>query len=144
MARKRIIDPDFWLDEDLAKVSPLARLLFIGLWGICDDNYATLPDKPDWIKAQVFPYQEIDTHTLLTELSLSGHIIHFVDNGKPYWFIKNFLKHQTINRPSKPKYPKFTEDSLSTHSELKELKERKEDFLKNSRETLKAKWGIKK
>ena len=144
-----MIDPEFWLDEDLAKLSAHARLLYIGLWNICDDNYATFPDRPEWVKIQVFPYEDVNTHDLLNELSVSGKIVLFESGGKNFYFIKNFFKYQTINRPSNPKYPPFSDGSVSTHPEVK-LSEVKEVKLKegaavinNSRETLKEKWGSK-
>lgn len=112
MARKRMIDPEFWLDEELAQLTPSARLLFIGLWSIADDNYATFPNRPDWVKAQIFPYNSTSTRELLDELSNSGKIIPFkADDGKDYYFIKNFFKYQRVDRPSAPKYPQFDEKS---------------------------------
>lgn len=136
MARKRVIDPDFWLDEEVAKLSSYARLLYIGLWNLCDDNYATFPDRPDWIKIQVFPYeQNISIPDLLAELSTSTRIIPFESEGKKYYFIKNFFKHQRIDRPSKPKYPKFADGSPSTRQEVKLSKLNKEsESLKKMRE----------
>lgn len=114
-----MLNPDFWLDEEVAKLSAHARLLYMGLWGICDDNYATFPNRPDWIKAQVFPYEIVDVKVLLKELEDIKKIIIFTaDDGKEYWFIKNFFKHQVLNRPSKPKYPKFTDYSRNTHGAL--------------------------
>lgn len=108
-----MISPEFWLDEDLAKLSPHARLLYIGLWAICDDNYATLPFRPDWIKAQVFPYEDIDIRSFLTELENSNKIIGFTaDDKKDYFFIKNFFKYQRVDKPSKPKYPQFDESGI--------------------------------
>ncbi len=112
MARKRMIDPEFFLDEGLAFLSPHARLLYVGLWGICDDNYATLPNRPDWIKAQIFPYEAIDTRGLLDELSASSKILLFIDEDKEYWYIKNFMKYQRVDRPSKPKFPQYNEAKL--------------------------------
>lgn len=110
MARNRMLNPEFWLDEGIAELSPLARLLYMGLWGICDDNYATLPNRPKWIKAQVFPYEDIDTPRLLDELSLSGKLIKFeAEDGEEYFYIKNFFKYQKVDKPSKPKYPQFVE-----------------------------------
>lgn len=115
MARKRMLDPDFWLDEELARVSPHARLLYQGLWGICDDNNATLPNRPEWIKAQVFPYESVNTPQLLGELSKTGKITLFKHEEKEYWYIKNFFKHQRVEKPSKEKYPAFSEaDSVSS------------------------------
>lgn len=117
MARIRVIHPEFWLDDELAKLSPHARLLFIGLWGICDDNYATFPDRPEWIKVQVFPYEDlVNIRRLLVELSKSRVILSFESEGQRYWFIKNFFKYQRVDRPSKPKYPPFPKNSEANSS----------------------------
>ncbi len=107
MARRRMIDPEFWLDEDLAKLSAHARLLYIGLWNICDDNYATFPEKIGWLKIQIFPYEEVDIKKLLQELSGSGRILRFDSKGEKFYFIKNFFKYQRVEKPSLPKYPKY-------------------------------------
>src|SRR5277367_1067610 len=107
MARNRMLNPDFWLDEEVNSISPHARLLYMGLWGICDDNFATVPDRPEWIKLQVLPYDTVNARQLLDELSAIGKIVKFEHEGKGYWFIKNFFKHQRIDRPSKPKYPRY-------------------------------------
>lgn len=117
MARNRMLNPEFWLDEKLAKLSAHARLLYQGLWGICDDNYATIPDRPEWIKAQVFPYEKVDIRKLLNELSSSGHIVLFTFENEQFWFIKNFFKYQKVDKPSKPKYPKFEADLVSLDEE---------------------------
>jgi hypothetical protein len=142
MARKRMIDPDFWLDEDLAKLSPHARLLYIGLWNICDDNYATFPNRPDWIKIQVFPYEEVNVRDLLDELSASQKILPFDHAGKTFFYIKNFFRYQKIDRPSLPKYPgpprALDESSTSTRSKegSKGINKRGREYLKKVREEL--------
>ena len=38
MTRIRTIKPEFWEDEKLANFSFAARLFFIGLWNIADDQ----------------------------------------------------------------------------------------------------------
>lgn len=132
------MDPDFWTDEEVATLSPHARLLFMGLWGICDDNHATLPDRPEWIKVQIFPYEEVNVRALLAEIEKIGKIERFLFSGKHYWHITNFMKHQVINRPSRAKYPPYkiktgilTESSQSTHPEKKRREENiKEGFIK--------------
>lgn len=129
-----MIDPQFFLDEDLAAMSPHARLLYIGLWTIADDVNATLPNRPKWIKAQIFPYENVDIERVLSELSASTHILLFTASDKEkYWYIPSFKDHQRIDRPSKAKYPEFdstlVEASASTRTEvkLKEVK-RRESF----------------
>lgn len=105
-----MLNPDFWFDDEVANTSPHARLLYMGLWGICDDNYATLPNRPNWIKAQIFPYEDVNMISLLEELVNIKKLIPFEDNNQKYFFIKNFFKHQKVEKPSRPKYPCFKPD----------------------------------
>lgn len=143
-----MIDPEFWLDEELAKLSAYARLLFIGLWNICDDNYATFPAKIGWLKIQIFPYEEVDISKLLDELSTSTRILPFEDSGEKFFYIKNFFKYQRIDRPSAPKYPKYPggldEGSMRARPEVNEVKLSKlikESDFKNSADQLRANIG---
>jgi hypothetical protein len=93
----------------------------MGLWGICDDNYATFPNRPEWVKAQVFPYEEVDIRALLVELSSKGKIILFIsEEHHEFFYIKNFFKHQKIDRPSNPKYPEFKPDNAVQYTRLVE------------------------
>lgn len=55
MARARNIKPSFFTNLELGECSPLARLLFIGLWCIADRK-GRLEDKPKQIKIQTIPY----------------------------------------------------------------------------------------
>ena len=148
MARNRMLNPDFWLDEEVSKVSPYARLLYMGLWGICDDNYATFPDRPEWLKLQILPYDSVNTRELLDELSKIGKIVKFSHDGKDYWYLKNFLKHQRIDRPSSPKYPKYrpslAEYSTSPRPEVKkEIRKEEGNSIKKISEHLQKKGIIK-
>ena len=131
MARRRMIDPEFWLDEKLAKVSPHARLLYIGLWNICDDHHATLPNRPEWIKIQVLPYESVSIPQLLKELSDIKVIVLFTFEGEEYWYLKNFFKYQKVEKPSRSKYPEYTnsrvvvgEESVTSRSKDKLSKEK--------------------
>ena len=126
-----MLNPEFWLDEEVSTLSPHARLLYMGLWGICDDNHATFPNRPSWIKIQIFPYESVSIPLLLTELEEIGKIFKFTAEDSEWYWIKNFLKHQRVERPSRPKYPKYikpplplTESSPTTRSEVKRSKEK--------------------
>ena len=44
--RNRMLNSEFWLDEQLAMLPFEARLLYQGLWGLCDDHHATFPNRP--------------------------------------------------------------------------------------------------
>ena len=107
MARTRMIKPEFWDDEKLAKVSRDARLLFVGLWSNSDD-YGVVKGHPAWLKNRIFPYDEIPLATFdgwLAELAAIRVIIPFLHNRERYYHIRNFCRHQTINRPSGTRNP---------------------------------------
>lgn len=107
-----MISPEFFLDEELAEVSAYARLLYIGTWQICDDINATLPNRPRWIKAQIFPYDSVNIEKLLAELIKIKKLLPFKKDGEDFLFIKNFNKHQRVDRPSQiRKYPEYIENN---------------------------------
>ena len=58
MARIRTIKPEFWTSEQVMECSPLARLLFIGVWNFCDDA-GNHPMSAKTLKALVFPGDDI-------------------------------------------------------------------------------------
>lgn len=95
MARIRSIKQDFFLNEDLATVSSDARLLAIGLSTIAD-RCGRLEDRPLKIKAQLFPYHDVNIKTLLDELDQTGigFIQRYSISEKHYIQIVNFEKHQ--------------------------------------------------
>jgi len=64
MARARNIKPGFFMDDVLAEIEPLGRILFAGLWCIADRE-GRLEDRPKRIKAEVLPYDECDMDNLL-------------------------------------------------------------------------------
>ena len=70
MARARNIKPSFFINEDLGALDPLARLLFIGMWTICDFKGA-LEYRPSRIKAQILPYDQCDSEALMINLEQS-------------------------------------------------------------------------
>jgi len=124
MARNRMIKSEFWDDEKLSKVSLQARLIFIGIWTFSDD-YGVVKGDVRWLKNHILPYEDsLSTQEFsgwLSELE-NIFIFPFQTNNESYYFIKNFQKHQTVNRPSKTKNPdppdKLTEHSLNTHTPL--------------------------
>ena len=93
MARSRNIKPSFFFNPNLAEVTPLTRLLFIGLWTIADRE-GRLEDIPKKIKALVLPYDNIDINKALNELQNHGFLVRYSVNENNYIQIVNFLKHQ--------------------------------------------------
>src|SRR5215469_1917370 len=98
MPRIRSIHPGFWTDEAVVSVSRDARLLYIGLWGQCDDKGA-FEWKPVSIKMRLFPADDLDIAGLLQELARAGMVRSYAAEGRKFGAIKNFLKFQ---RPKKP------------------------------------------
>lgn len=104
MARKRIIDPDFWLKEELAMCSFETRLFYIGTWNFSDD-YGVIEDSIPKLKAQIFPYDPLDVTPLREKLVGIGKLVPFEADGKRWLYIKNFLEWQKVEKPSQKRNP---------------------------------------
>lgn len=97
--RARNIKPGFFKSEGLASCSFPARLLFIGLWCIADRE-GRLEDRPLRIKAELFPYDNVNVEKLLDEIAskkdCDGSPSFLVRYGHPKKFIQilHFLSHQ--------------------------------------------------
>lgn len=111
MARSRNIKPGFFLNDLLAEVDPLGRLLFIGLWTIAD-RAGRLEDRPKKIKAAVLPYDNCDIDELLKELNKRNFIIRYEIESEKYIQITNWNKHQNPHI----KEPESTIPALYLHS----------------------------
>lgn len=100
MARARNIKPGFFMNDLLAKVDPLGRILFIGLWTIADRE-GRLEDRPLRIKAEVLPYDNCDIVNLLDQLEINGFIQRYSIDGSDYIQVINFTKHQNPHHREK-------------------------------------------
>jgi len=107
VSRIRSIHPGLWTDEAFVSLSPLARLLFIGMWNECDDK-GCFPWSPLKLKMRVLPADNADAAVLLAEIEQAGMIRRYNFTGKDYGVVRNFCKHQ---RPKKPNdlYPAAAE-----------------------------------
>jgi hypothetical protein len=112
MARIRTIKPDTWTDENFVQLSPLARLLFIGMWNFVDDE-GRAEFSPMRLKLQILPADNADISALLDEIRGASRIIVYTVDGKQYFQVCNFSKHQKIDKrtaskhPSPPNSPEF-------------------------------------
>lgn len=103
MARSRNIKPAFFDNENLAALTPHARLLFIGLWCLADVK-GRLEDRPSRIRARIFPYEpHIDIESLLNELASPPEffIMRYQVEQSRYIEITNFRKHQNPSTKEK-------------------------------------------
>ena len=122
MARIRSIKPEFPQSESMGNVSRDARLLFIELWTICDDEGRTRAASR-MLASLLFPYDDDAAKLIdgwLMELEREGCIVRYVIDGATYLQVCNWLNHQKIDKPSRSKIPQFGESSriLSRPREL--------------------------
>lgn len=107
MARSRNLKPGFFKNEELAAISPLARLAFAGLWTLADRE-GRLEDRPKRLKVEVLPYDAVDMETLLAEIAAAGFIRRYEANGYRFLDIPTFLKHQNPHtKEPKSEIPQF-------------------------------------
>lgn len=103
MARNRMIKPDFWDDEKLAKISRDARLVYIAMWNFSDD-FGVCKGHPAWLMTRIFPYDveltPVEFESWLKELAEFDRIKPFCKNKELFFYLPKFLSHQKINRPS--------------------------------------------
>lgn len=106
MARIRTVKPEFWVSEQVVECSPIARLLFIGMWNFCDD-YGIHPASARTLKMEIFPGDDFTTDQVqefVNEIIDAGLIDSYVVDGKGYWQVTGW-HHQKIEKPTS-KYPR--------------------------------------
>lgn len=100
MARARNIKPGFFSNPELVELRYEVRLLFIGLWTLADRE-GRLEDRPKKIKMELFPADDIDIDTAISDLGASGFVRRYeVDNVKIIQIL-NFTKHQKPHHQEK-------------------------------------------
>lgn len=123
--RIRTVKPEFWTDEDLAEVSEPALILALALINYADDE-GYFRANPKLIEGALFPIRNLSVsiHGALTELSNAGFLCTGIgSDGKQYGYLRNFRKHQRIQRPTSSKIKHlctFTEDSANPHGAFTE------------------------
>ena len=100
MSRIRTIKPEYFLDDEIAQLHPLTRILFTGLWCLAD-KAGRLEDKPLKIKVQILPYDKHDVNAELDVLHDKGFILRYEVEGKKYIQIRTFTKHQRLHHTEK-------------------------------------------
>ncbi|MCK4121373.1 hypothetical protein HFK83_03175 [Ralstonia pseudosolanacearum] len=113
MARIRTIKPEFPQSESMGRVSREARLCFIQLWTLADDE-GRLRGNSRMLASLLYPYDD-DAPSLidgwLDELESEACLHRYKIDGNNYVQIANWLIHQKIDKPSKSKIPAFDESS---------------------------------
>ncbi len=91
MSKIRGIKPTIWTDDKFVTLDPLARLLFLGMWGeACDNGH--VEDSVVQLKIRLLPMDACNVADLLHQLLESGMVQRLEDCLK----IKNLAKHQKV------------------------------------------------
>lgn len=122
--RIRTLKPECWHDERIGSITREARLLWVGIITLADDEgrFRALPQA---ILGHVFPYDEDASRRLgrwMTELEQAGLIVLYEREGIRYGLLPKWSEHQRINRgtpsvlpePSVNGHGGFSEDSVRT------------------------------
>lgn len=132
MARIRTIKPEFFKNEQLSDLPAITRLLFIGLWTQADKE-GRLLDRPKRLKAEIFPYDNVNIDTELSRLQSAGFIERYEVGEMKVIQVDKFTRHQRISGnealtkseyPAPPKAaPECEKEEGSTEENFGSIKE---------------------
>jgi len=111
-----MIDPCIWNSEDFGNLPSLAKVVYVGLISMADDEGRGLAN-PQYLKSILFPYDDkmkaADIAGTLSEIASRMSVVFFACDEKQYYILENWKKYQTINKPMPSKIP-LPEDYRST------------------------------
>ena len=99
--RARLLKPGFFTNEDLARLPVRARLLFAGLWCLADRE-GRLEDRPERIKAALFPYERVRIEPLIALLHSAGFVKKYTAAYTPCLALPRFGKYQQPHHREPP------------------------------------------
>lgn len=103
--RIRSVKPEWLEDEVLALASSDARVLSIALLLVADDHGRGRANKL-MLAGQVFPGKPLETLARALEELRRARYVHLYEvEGQSYFAVRNWLKHQRVDKPSGPRVP---------------------------------------
>lgn len=115
MARMRYIKPEYWTDSVIVRLSPWARLLYIGTWNFALCDHGHLEDDALQLKMKVFPADNVDIDATLGELVAAGRITRLIgSDGRRYLHIARLDNHQKTDPRFTPRCPACNDDALTS------------------------------
>lgn len=94
----RYIKPSFWTDGKIVRLSPFARLLYIGCWNFALCDLGHLPDDPYELKLQILPADPVDAAELVEELVAAGRLQRVTAGGRAYLLAHRLPDHQKTDK----------------------------------------------
>lgn len=106
MARIRSVKPDFWTDSKIVRLSPLARLFYIGMWNFAVCDMGHVKDDAEALKLQILPTDDVDGDDLIEELLKAGRIARLdLVGGRTFLHVPRFTDHQNLSERWSPRCP---------------------------------------
>lgn len=145
MARQRMIQPGIWTDEGFVELSRDARLLWIGLCSLADDE-GRGPAGIKTLKAGIFPSDNLsngEMEAMKAEVAAQMNVEFYAVGHREYYQLTRWQDHQSIQKPRPSTHPAPSPPdsdtvvvpyeysnhtvALSPKEEKKEKKEERED-----------------
>lgn len=108
MARKRMIDPSIWADQDFGTMTAEEQILFIGMVSNADDE-GRLPGNALYLTSTILPYKGLTsaqaTKLRDTVVQKMGSLVLYEVGGKEYLQFLKWKTYQSINKPTGSNYP---------------------------------------
>jgi hypothetical protein len=106
MARIRTIKPTFFRSRSVKRLSQNAKLVWIGLWNLADDE-GRLLDELGILAGDLWSLSlsESKLNAALEELHNEQRIVRYEVAGQMYIQVTNWSEHQRINRPAESLLP---------------------------------------
>lgn len=108
MARRRMIDPGIWSDPTIGELSIAARLLFIGMLSLADDE-GRIDLNVRYLRKEIFGYDDLtiaDVNDLLSEIRLKCKNVQiYTVDDREYAVFLTWQEYQKIDRAYRSRLP---------------------------------------
>jgi len=108
VARIRTLKPEFWSSPGIRGLEFGARLLFQAMWNWADD-YGRGSANPGELLGFAFPWDDelttTDIRRMLGAIGRAFGVIFYEVDGRPYYAIPTWNKHQKIDKRSNRRHP---------------------------------------
>ena len=136
MPRTRYLHADFFVDDTVGYLPPIARLALAGLW-VHADRSGRLQDRPVRLKVVILPYDACDMDAILGTLVAAGVIERYEVGGERCIQVIGWEHIQRPHVNEKPsEIPVKIEDSVQGSKSLRSVRKKSVGLGKQSALTL--------